>query len=291
MKNLGPARLRAIPGDLAPASVAAVDMRLDEIRRDHCVAIGLAVESGSRAWGFPSPDSDYDCRFVYVRRIEDYLSPWPLRDVIETPLEGLLDVNGWDLGKALKLLLKGNAVIVEWLTSPIVYEADADFVRDLREFAERFADRGRTARHYLHLGEKQRRTYFAEGKDVQLKKLFYALRPAAALRWLRFHPNRPIAPMHFPTLMAECDPPSDVLAITEELIRRKAETRELGAAPLPQAIEAFVDGEFESARLAFPSEPATVSAEARVAANALFRTATERFGREASSTFHGAVAR
>jgi hypothetical protein len=80
----------------------------------------LAIESGSRAWGFPSPDSDYDCRFIFVRPIEDYLSPWQRRDVIETPLEGDFDVNGWELGKAIRLLAKGNAVIIEWLMSPIV---------------------------------------------------------------------------------------------------------------------------------------------------------------------------
>lgn len=286
-----PLRLRAVPEGLAPEAVAAIDARLDEVRRDHQVALLLAIESGSRAWGFPSPDSDYDCRFVFVRGAEAYLSPWHLRDVIETPLDGLLDVNGWDLGKALKLLLKGNAVIVEWLTSPIVYEADAEFVRALRAFAERFADRSGTARHYLHLGEKQRRTYFADGKDVHLKKLFYALRPAAALRWLRLHPDRTIAPMHFPTLMAECDPPADVLAITGDLIRRKAETRELGAAPLPAPIERFVDGEFAAAREAFPKAPARLSAEAKAEADILFRSAVERFGGARASTFRTADAR
>ncbi|MFE3443732.1 DNA polymerase beta superfamily protein [Nocardia sp. NPDC059180] len=84
----------------------------------------LAIESGSRAWGFPSPDSDYDCRFLYVASLDTYLSPWRTRDVIETPLVGLLDVNGWDLGKALRLLVKGNAVLIEWLQSPIVYRGD-----------------------------------------------------------------------------------------------------------------------------------------------------------------------
>ena len=88
---------------------------------DHNVRILLAVESGSRAWGFPSPDSDFDCRFIYVRRSGEYLSLFPPRDVIEFPPDPLLDVNGWDLGKALRLLLKGNAVVIEWLTSPYIY--------------------------------------------------------------------------------------------------------------------------------------------------------------------------
>src|SRR5580698_6695076 len=119
--------IRDLPPSFAEGAVTAIDARLADIARDHGVSIPLAIESGSRAWGFPSPDSDYDCRFVFVRPVNQYLSPWQQRDVIETPLEGDLDVSGWDLAKAIKLLLKGNAVIIEWLTSPIVYDGDARF--------------------------------------------------------------------------------------------------------------------------------------------------------------------
>ena len=109
------------PAD-APAFAppAAVAEALARIRAEEGSAIPLAVESGSRAWGFPSPDSDWDARFLFVRPVAQHLSPWPLRDVIELPITGDLDVNGWELGKALKLLLKGNAVVVEWLTWPLV---------------------------------------------------------------------------------------------------------------------------------------------------------------------------
>src|SRR5271154_6141624 len=119
--------LRHLPADFAPQAVDAVDARLVEIQREYGVSIPLAIESGSRAWGFPSPDSDYDCRFVFVRPLDQHLTPWPQRDVIETPLADDLDVNGWDLRKAIKLLLKGNAVIIEWLSSPIVYRGEAWF--------------------------------------------------------------------------------------------------------------------------------------------------------------------
>ena len=167
-------RLRRLPGDFDRSRIEEIDGRLREVAQNHHVAIGIAVESGSRAWGFPSPDSDFDCRFIFVRRQEDYLSPWQKRDVIETPLEDDLDINGWELGKALKLLLKGNAVVLEWLRSPILYAGDAKFHAELSALAERFADRNGTARHYLHLGERQRNTYFADGKQVQLKKYFRA---------------------------------------------------------------------------------------------------------------------
>ncbi len=269
-------RLRSIPEDFDPGPLGEVDSRLAAIEREQGVAIGLAIESGSRAWGFPSPDSDYDCRFLFVRPARDYLTPWPKRDVIETPLEDDIDLNGWELGKALKLLLKGNAVVIEWLMSPIVYGGDPRFREELTDFAHRWSSREGVMRHYLHLGERQRRTYFADGKDVQIKKLFYALRPAAALRWLRLQGERAVAPMHFMTLMTESDPPADVLATARELIRLKARTRELGQGPLPPEIEAFVDGEFAAARAMLPERTPRPSPEAKAQAEALFRATVAR---------------
>lgn len=261
--------LRSVPSSCDPRVVAAIDARLDGVAADHGVSIPLAIESGSRAWGFLSPDSDYDCRFVFVRPIEQHLSPWTRRDVIDTPLDAILDVNGWELGKAVKLLLKGNAVIIEWLRSPIVYRGEVGFRDDLIAFATAFAHRTLIARHYLHLGERQRRTYFGDGQDVALKKIFYALRPAATLRWLRLHPAEAIAPMHFPTLMAEIDPPSDVAAISADLLDRKARTRELGSAPLPEPIRIFIDDEFALARTAFDGATVRPSPDAIAAADAL----------------------
>jgi predicted nucleotidyltransferase len=262
--------LRAIPSFMDAGSVARIDARLAEVRRDHAVAIPLAIESGSRAWGFPSPDSDYDCRFIFVRRRDQYLSLFAERDVIETPLEDELDVNGWDIAKATKLLLKGNAVVIEWLTSPIVYTGDAWFAETFLALARRVASRPAIARHYLHLGERQRRTHFADGKSVPLKKMFYALRPAAALRWLRARPQEAVAPMHFPTLLAECDAPRIVIELTAELIARKAHTRELGEGPLPSPVATFIDGEFAAARDAFGDQAPRTTAAARALAQEFF---------------------
>lgn len=262
--------LRAIPPFMDAGSVARIDARLAEVRRDHAVAIPLAIESGSRAWGFPSPDSDYDCRFIFVRARDEYLSLFAKRDVIETPLEDELDVNGWDMAKAVKLLLKGNAVVIEWLTSPIVYTGDAWFAETFLALARCVASRPEIARHYLHLGERQRRTHFADGKSVPLKKIFYALRPAAALRWLRARPQEAVAPMHFPTLLAECDAPRVVIELTAELIARKAYTRELGEGPLPAPVAAFIDGEFAAARDAFGDKAPRTTTAARILAQEFF---------------------
>jgi predicted nucleotidyltransferase len=262
--------MRAIPDSMDESAVASIDARLSGILSEHAVAIPLAVESGSRAWGFPSPDSDYDCRFFFVRRAESYLSLWPQRDVIETPLEGELDVNGWDLRKALQLLVKGNATVIEWLTSPIVYRSIPAFRSELLALAQDIADRNLVARHYLHLGERQRRAHFSDGKQVALKKVFYALRPAAALRWLRLHPEKAVAPMHFPTLMDECEPQQEVASIVEALIARKAVTREMGSEPLPKAVTAFIDGEFAKAGDAFAGTEKGDAHEKRSRADAFF---------------------
>lgn len=261
--------MRALPASFDPATVAAIDGRLDAIRAEG-VRLPLVIESGSRAWGFPSPDSDYDCRFIFIRPLADYLTPWPRRDVIETPLEGDLDVNGWDLGKALGLLLKGNAVVIEWLMSPLVYAVEPDFRADMLALAAAHVDARRIARHYLHLGVRQRQVYVADGGPVKLKKLFYALRPAVALRWLRMHPGEAVPPMHFPTLLRAADPPADLLALVDGLIARKAVTRELGDAPVPAPIGAFIDAEFALAAEVAPG-PARLSPEAKEAAEALFR--------------------
>jgi uncharacterized protein len=267
----GAVNMRNIPSSMASGPVGQIDERLLHIEAGHRAHILLAIESGSRAWGFPSPDSDYDCRFIYVRKIDGYLSPWAPRDVIETPLGGELDVNGWDLGKALKLLLKGNAVVVEWLTSPLVYRGIPAFRSDLLAFADAMLDRQMVAHHYLHLGERQRRLHFTDEAAVPMKKMFYALRPAAALRWLRLHPHAAVAPMHFPALITECDPPREVAAIVADLIARKATTRELGSSALPPAIGRFIDDEFEAARVVFVAAAKPISAGSRNAADELFR--------------------
>ena len=168
---------RHIASGMDPAIVGEVDARLDQITREHKVAIAFAIESGSRAWGFPSPDSDYDCCFVFIRPKREYLSLFRKRDVIETPMTPILDVNGWDLGKALKLLLKGNAVIIEWLTSPIVYRAADGFRPAMLNLAMEIADRRLIQRHYIHLALRTRKEWLGDLDQAVLKKSI--LRPTA----------------------------------------------------------------------------------------------------------------
>lgn len=272
--------LRSIPPEMDGGKVALIDALLDRIADQQRVFLPLAVESGSRAWGFSSPDSDYDCRFVFVRRVAAHVTPWPARDVIEFPPEGDLDANGWDLGKALRLLLKGNAVIVEWLRSPVVYRGQAWFRDGFLEFARHAATRDAIGRHYLHLGERQRRDYFGDGTSVAQKKIFYALRPAATLRWLRMRPGEAIAPMHFPTLMEECDPPAALRREVADLMSRKLVTRELGAAPLTPVVAGFIGSEFQLARASFEGGRASAPEEVVAQAEQFYRAVVERMERE-----------
>ena len=124
-----------------------IQEKLDEIERTEGVRILHVVESGSRAWGFASPDSDYDVRFVYVRPFEDYLSLDELRDTIEWQLDEVLDINGWDLKKALRQFARGNATLFEWSGSPVVYRTTPEWDR-IREVAEQYFSEKAAIYHY-----------------------------------------------------------------------------------------------------------------------------------------------
>jgi uncharacterized protein len=234
------------PDQIPQDSWDQVQARLDDVVADHDVTILWAIESGSRAWGFPSPDSDFDCRFVYVRPLFEQIRLDPHRDVIETPLTPILDVNGWDLSKALKLLLKGNAVILEWLASPIVYRGDEAFRDDVLALADQVADRCLIMRHYAHLCARQWERH-GDGREVRLKKLFYALRPAMSLRWLAQNSGKAVPPMSFLDTIDQCDLPALLKVRIEELIAQKARTREMGEGKAPEELCRFIDEELEQA--------------------------------------------
>ncbi len=268
--------VRHIPEHLDKEIIAQIDQRLRNIAKKERVIIPLAIESGSRAWGFPSPDSDYDCRFVYIRSQADYLSLFQKRDVIETELTPVLDVNGWDLSKALRLMLKGNAVIIEWLTSPITYGAHQQFRSDFLNLCEQLADRNRIGQHYLHLAYSMRNRIFETPDDAPIKKLFYILRPVVALRWLRLHEGAAVAPMNFPTLCKTADLSAPLMAEIESLLLRKSLSRELGRAKVPALIAAFVHEEIVLAESCF--SPVTSRSDEHIEqANVFFRQTVQKF--------------
>ena len=156
--------------------------KLQEIERDKKVKILYAVESGSRAWGFASPDSDYDIRFIYKHEPDYYLSLWEKPDVIEFMTPDDLDGSGWDIAKALKLLAKSNAPLIEWLFSPVVYYQDDAFIQQLQALAMDCFSPIATLHHYL--GTTKNFMDVCEQEEVKLKSYFYALRTALAGRWI-----------------------------------------------------------------------------------------------------------
>lgn len=176
---------------------ALIREKLKEIEQREGCRILLAVESGSRAWGFASPDSDYDVRFIYVRPNESYLRLNRVRDVIEIPINEVLDINGWDVDKVLKLLHKSNPTVFEWLSSPIIYQT-SDFADQLKLIMRKYFSPRSAVWHYLHMAEGNYRE-FLRGDMVKAKKYFYVLRPILACRWILEKGTPP--PMLFSELM------------------------------------------------------------------------------------------
>lgn len=177
--------------------------KLNELEKKENVRILLAVESGSRAWGFASPDSDYDVRFIYVRPKAEYLRLEKTRDVIELPIEGALDINGWDLDKTLRLLHGSNPTLFEWFSSPIVYR-ETPFAEEFRAVMQKYFCSKRGLTHYLSMAARNCHEFLA-GDTVKAKKYFYVLRPVLACRWILEKRTPP--PMLFSELMeAELDP-------------------------------------------------------------------------------------
>lgn len=214
---------------------------LCQVERDNNVIILFAIEAGSRAWGFPSPDSDYDVRFVYSRPLSWYLSIKERRDVIELPIEGLLDVNGWDLKKALHQLNKGNPAFLEWLNSPILYWSNGSVLQKLREISLRTFDPKASIYHYLHMARGNWQQYILGKERVNLKKYLYVLRPILCCWWVESHidlwladPTSPIqVPIEFEKVLAnpylaEVKSLSPMLTAINDLLERKKATSELG---------------------------------------------------------------
>ena len=172
---------------------------LQEIEQRQKVKILHCIESGSRAWGFASPDSDYDVRFIYVRPMEHYLRLDQTRDVIQWQLDDTLDINGWDLQKALTLLHKSNPTLFEWNSSPIVYKTTEEWQK-IAEIINRYFVAKSGLYHYLSTAKSNYREYL-KGDVVRLKKYFYVLRPLLACKWILAKGTPP--PMEFSVLMEE----------------------------------------------------------------------------------------
>lgn len=240
-----------------------IEARLASISARKDVRLLFACESGSRAWGFPSPDSDYDVRFLYAHPLRWYLSVGEGRDVIETSLEdtplGLLDLGGWDLRKALRLARKSNPVLWEWLQSPIVYTPlPEQTLSEIRQTLDPFFSPVAACHHYLGLC---RGTLARElsGSSVKIKKYFYMLRPILAAAWIERH--HAVPPMEFTPLLSLLDDEPDIRAAIHDLLEHKRQTDERIPILRVALIDRFLERELSRLQETAPRLPGATATD------------------------------
>ncbi|HOD48072.1 MAG: putative nucleotidyltransferase [Verrucomicrobia bacterium ADurb.Bin122] len=219
---------------------ASIQARLVAIERERGVKVLFACESGSRAWGFASPDSDYDVRFIYTGPASTYLTVTPTRDVIEEPVNAELDVSGWDLRKALGLLSKSNPPLLEWLDSPIIYRQDAVFAEGFRALSREWFNPRACRHHYVNMARNNHREHM-RGDTVKLKKYLYILRPVLACRWL--DRNIGPVPMRLEIMLDALVNDAALRAAIDRLLALKRTTPELGEGPAIPEISSFLSEE------------------------------------------------
>jgi uncharacterized protein len=201
------------------------------------IKILYAVESGSRAWGFASKDSDWDVRYIYIHKPEWYLRIDESKDSLEEILPNEIDLSGWELRKALKLFRKSNPPLLEWLRSPIIYVQQYSAIDKLRELTNQYFNPRSCLHHYLHMAEGNYREYLQ--KDlVRLKKYFYVLRPILACEWIE--KTNSMAPMEFQILVEHLVHNSSVKVMINDLLDRKMNGDELDQGPKIQLLNDFL---------------------------------------------------
>jgi predicted nucleotidyltransferase len=215
---------------------------LKSLEKEEQIRILYACESGSRAWGFPSADSDYDVRFVYVREKEWYLRVDHefCRDVVEQPINDLLDINGWDLKKAIKLLNKSNPPLIEWFNSPIVYLKNDEFTKQFKELISSHYSPRSCFYHYSHMAHGNFREYL-QGETVRIKKYFYVLRPILAMLWIE--QGKGVVPMGFEILVNELVTSAELKEAIHKLLQGKRAGFESDYLPRIEVISSFIESE------------------------------------------------
>ncbi|MGV3527229.1 MAG: DNA polymerase beta superfamily protein [Candidatus Sericytochromatia bacterium] len=257
---------------ISPHVRADILKRLAQAEAQHGVRVLLAIESGSRAWGFASPNSDYDVRFIYVHPPAWYqaVDLEERRDVIEYPIVDEIDINGWDVRKALRLYWKSNPGFVEWIQSPITYVDRGAFRSSaLRLLPEIYAPE-RGIYHYLSMARKNYRGYLRESV-VPLKKYFYVLRPLLAARWIA--QTGMAAPVAFAELLSLLQGQPELLAEIDKLLEQKSQTPEMGRCQAVPILNRFIESELADFQREIPEK--SDAPEVMAALNALFHTLLE----------------
>jgi predicted nucleotidyltransferase len=223
---------------------ARIKTSLTEIEQKEAVQIFYACESGSRAWGFPSTDSDYDVRFLYIRPRDWYLSVdlEKKRDVIEVPITDELDVSGWDIRKALMLLKKSNPPLLEWLNSPIIYRQNISITNRLRDLLPDYYSPVACFHHYLNMANGNFKEYL-KGDVVWVKKYFYVLRPLLAIKWIEECDE--IVPMTLGELIEKTIHDDELRSVIADLIELKQSGAELDRGPAIPRLSQFMKDELD----------------------------------------------
>lgn len=212
-----------------------IPRKLKEIEEKENIRILHCVESGSRAWGFPSPDSDFDVRFIYVREKEFYLRLDKTKDYIEWQLDDTLDINGWDIKKALTLLHSSNPTLFEWNNSPIVYKTTKEW-QEISKVITHYFKQKAGLYHYLNTARNHYKEYL-QGDSVKYKKYFYCLRPILACRYILDKKSPP--PMLFEKLKDEYLT-GEIKQEVEKLLELKMATPELLNGPKIEIINEYL---------------------------------------------------
>jgi predicted nucleotidyltransferase len=224
---------------------------LTQLEATHNIRVLYACESGSRAWGFPSPDSDYDVRFIYAHPADWYLTLDEGSDTLNFPVDEELDLAGWELRKALKLLRGSNAALFEWLQSPVVYLEALEFRAVVQPFMKGSFNPRAGLHHYLGLVRRGVEDDLT-GEEVRLKRLFYALRSALAARWIRERPAE-LPPMEFALLRKLL--PATLNELVDELLVRKASADEKTIVASPDELLVFLREEYATGQEARTTLP------------------------------------
>lgn len=211
---------------------------LSRIEATENVTVLYACESGSRAWGFESEDSDYDVRFIYLRRTPHYLSMERGSGAIERPIDNEFDLSGWDLIKALELFRKSNPPLLEWIQSPIVYRSTSSLVERLRRLMPQFYSPRACMYHYLHMADGNFREYL-KGEEVWTKKYFYVLRPVLACLWIEN--GLGVVPTEFHKLVDAVVTDRKLKAEIESILAAKKNGQELRKGPRNEIISSFTE--------------------------------------------------
>jgi predicted nucleotidyltransferase len=228
--------------------------KLAAIEQEHEVTILYACESGSRAWGFPSKNSDFDVRFIYVHPKNWYLSIIEKRDVIELPVDGLLDINGWDLRKSLRLMRKSNSPLNEWLSSPIRYRCPDTVVEPLMALAGSAFLPESSAHHYLSMA-KSGLAKARKKSTTSIKNYLYTIRVLLCCQWIVTRLCQP--PMHIAELMDAMisDPTAPLFRYVAQLIQMKTENDEKAAIERYQWFENYIWNQIVALGKRIPKNP------------------------------------